>query len=1028
MSNIQNDNNAKSSKKEPKINASTHVQIQLGVKKTVWMPRERIRTRDIVNVDTAFFDKLYFTGEGDMMSYLSRHLSRLSQLPINAHDDLIHFVNELPKAGYEAFVQLLLEIGYNFPTSQARPGKEVKAEWPEYLFDRIEICTNAGALLKLCRCYDWYIGASRRVVTLAHVSKKGLTKSFLRAVGKIAETEPSLAFALSPTTLHENTLVAPDVAKFFTCDPLHAKALNAKSTYYPVIRQDAFKNVEIGTYNDFNQRPTSTEAIRRVKEAMGFLYGAKGEFPWQHPKRADTGVLLAGGFPCAALLSKERFDEILPKTDLDFFVYSPDDDGQREMGEIILRHMEKLGGKLQKVVIGNEGTEGPSSKVLTTACVFQVTGLKREIQVIFPFAFSPLGVLINFDSTFIQVGYQEVRKEGSSPVPTFMATPGYCFFTPHSETLITRYNIRYYRLWKMLARGFIPVSDERGHLLYPARVFFSSRWKLALQGEAKKTPEDTRISAIRMYIVDKKIKRDVLEAKLGVEALAADERAAFLTLPETFFEDKEIFNYLMVAAASSTKSYNESAQSHRVTIWGPRGEEKKMYSCWAGKPAVTWIDTTADEAMMSFDPQGATLSNGFDIYTAGINNTLPVPADGQTDDLYECNVLLRNVEILPPKEQYNLAAPEERPLKVKFVSFPDEQVKYPGNIYEPMGKEPVRTIEGIFLFSDCKTEEEIDAEYIESEKRRLAGWEKFQRKVDLRARLKNERVMRDLKSREDSLIRLKEQLADAERVDDDATAEKLEARIAALKDQLAVATAKEEKRLEIVTEYKEAARAAMNAAITMPKEERDPRRVKMASLETHIDFRDLHRYITTPQEMTCIGVEELPWMMKAFGAGEAEYKAKCGAVIKRTDKMVKVRATITFNPCIIFDVDDLFLPQRTLDTHPKRRYNAVVRLANLTRWIVKAHEHKGVLTSGCSRSMIVEALKRELQDNEMKTNTSHEHIPVTEFLRAIRHVANEAEFEEQANVISCGLPHAVKGMPGEMPVLFCSRLYVTRHE
>jgi len=1022
MRTTQNKPACKNDTATPKINFKTHVQIHFGKVKTVWFPRTHVNNIDgASSITLQDVEKWHLTAPGETIPFLVSFLQRLALVGAGQHN-LIKFVDALPKEGFEACINLMLEIGYRFPADSPTPHFKVVTEWPEYLFDHIPICTEPVALEKLCASYQWYIAASRRVVTLAHVSKKGLTKAFLRAVGRIASTNPALAFALAPTTLHENTLVAPEIAQFFTCDPLLVRRLDVKSSYSPVIEQEACKNIGMAELNDPDDRPSRVEAVERVQSVTAFLRDGDGTFPWLHPERTDTGVLLAGGFPCAALLSKAKYEEILKNTDLDLFIYSTDETGQREMAAIILRHMEKLGGRLQQVVIGAAETEAEATKVLKTACVYQVAGLEREVQIILPFACSPLGVLINFDSTFIQVGYQE-RVVSESPVPSFIATPGYCFFTPRSESLITRYNIRYYRMMKVLTRGFIPVSDERGHLLYPSKIFFSSRWRLGLGGAGKRDAAWIKAATIRSYILRKAIPREEIEKLVGAELMEESEEKAHLALPDSFFTDREVWGAAAAVTEACAASYNAGSRRYTVSIWGPGGKTKDKFSCWLGKPQVTWVDVKSEEALANFDPQGATLSNGFDLYTAGVNNTLPPAEGGETEDLYEMNVLLRNIEILEPKKTYNLAAPEERPLEVKWCAFPDERETYRAEIYKRCGTEPVRTIEGVFLFGDAKTEEQIDADYIEYEKRKLASWEKFNRKLDLKARLINKREALRLQAEEDHLIKLKaarETGTSDEPTEEDERIEKLEARLEKLK-------AKETARLISQKAKKIEVREAAQEMIDAPKEERDPHRVKMASLITHIDFRDLHRYIATPKDMVCIGVEELPFMMRAFGTGEKEYTTKSGAVIKRSDGMVKVRATITFNPCMIFDVDDLFLPQRSLDTHAKRRYNAVVKLANLTRWIVKAHEHHGVLTTASSRKMIMAALQEELKD-AVKKDGQPSNMPVVEFMRAIRHVANEAEFEEQSNKMSCTKPHAAKGMPGEMPALFCSRLYVTRHE
>lgn len=212
---------------------------------------------------------------------------------------------------------------------------------------------------------------------------------------------------------------------------------------------------------------------------------------------------------------------------------------------------------------------------------------------------------------------------------------------------------------------------------------------------------------------------------------------------------------------------------------------------------------------------------------------------------------------------------------------------------------------------------------------------------------------------------------------------------------------------------------------------------KMKSLQNPIGFDDLHRYVAEDSELATISMEEMPMLIKAFAKGGKLYTSiATGQTVRRAQGMVKVTAVIAFSPCMIFDVDDLLLSQRTLDLFPERRYNGVVALKNISRWMIKAHEHKDVLTNSTSRATIIELLREELiaeiNDKQKKArdagNDPNASITVPEFLRAIRMVANAREFEDVASVKACNRAHPEKGLLGEMPILSCTRLYVTKHK
>lgn len=1016
-------------------------------------------------------------------------------------------IDGLCPANFEAIVDLLLTIKFEFP-NKLKPkdaaNNHTELVWPEYLLEKLPICLDAKLLAAHCKAYTWYVAASRRVVTIAHMSSTGLSKDFLRFVNRLTKEDPALAFALSPTTLHDNTLVAPKTARYFTCSPFGVDSADSESgteqftsqgietSYKPVFLNEKSSHVKLGSSNraslDRKKRQALAEA-RLVYELKG-IKDEHGSFPWFHPSRPDTGVILAGGLPCAVTLDEAKWQLISKTTDIDLFIYGDSEDDRKDMTRIVLEHLESLGGKINHFV-----------------SVFKVDNLGREIQVVCPYARSPLGVLINFDSTFIQIGYQNGN---------FIATPGHCFFTPRSETLITRYNVRFHRMLKAIERGFMPVSDARGHLMYPTKTVFSSRWPFALSGSEQLDAEWVDRQARLAYAVSKKVK--------GVD----DE-----TLKKMLIEDKELFD-VVLAECDERAQKSRKNESVTMTVYDAekvltevKREDMVVTSLClkTAKPHIEWIPTTTAEAMETFHPQGATLSNGFDIYTAGVNSTLPIPEDGDTEGIYIGHVLLRNVKVVPSavnakgeKQPCNLAAPKDKPLMVEHQPFADTDSKYPQRYAD---KEPVREIEGIFLFGDIKDPKMLEKDFKTHLERREANAKKLKAFTEKKQQARYERHQKESAKRrelEDQRRAAKGLPSLAEQAELDRKALEARRKLQQAKREAAIATknakeaskkpvktgpvvanpllqavkqksetkGKEElddvqavgpnakissvpgpllcatvapastssvvqkiltvapeivkvaqpvnpappatKTIPIKKEIKKSAAQLLKEAkkakdIEDAEKKKDAKQKKDFSLRSTIDFGDLHRFMAEPAKLVTIGVHELPMLYKAFAKGGKEYTTTDKKqVIKRSDGMVKVRAPVSFSECMVFDVDDLFVATKSVDSHPERRYNAVVHLANLERWIIKAHEHKDVITSSSSRDLIMAALQEELAKEDNKYTSA----PVAEFMRAIKHVANTKAFEEKANQVACYKPHAHPGLPGEMPTLFISRLYVSR--
>lgn len=679
-----------------------------------------------------------------------------------------------------------------------------------------DIPLNIEKLEYKCKNDSTFIKRCRECITRAHVSKNGIPENMMEFIKTVTINNPSLAFALCPTTLHDQSRTNHE--SYFVCDPFNSREYTYPTSYTPCVEDASMAKM------------IDTDSIRSNYKIARYRFfefiSSLGHFPWKHPSLKGTGCVIAGGLVSGCLLSEDKWSEIEEKTDIDFFVYGPTLACRSAMAMILATTLSKVNGfrhfKLFK-------------------CVIQVS-IKNspDIQIISPFAESPLGVLMNFDSTFIQIGYDGEK---------FYCTPGYCFFTPRNESLICRYNFRWHRFYKMMKRGFVPVTDNRGHIMYPKKLLFSNRWKLNIGDEKRKI--------WKVWVVD--------ENNIQIKA--------------SFDLDKP--------------------------------------DIYEGRLSLIKLKE-------NYKPDAQTLSNGFDIYTRGVNNTLPLPEDGDTSDLYKYNVLLRNIRMLPVQEEYNLASSNENPLMVDHVDFVDPEEVYPRRKYTSFkaDNEPVRIIEGIFMFNDMGPTVPVIVNEPDKKERQI---------------LKNQKII------------------------------------------------------------------------------------------DRIEFEDLHTSIQENEKLLTLPVQELGCLIEAF-AKNGFYESSVGR-ISRKDGMVKIRTVVAFNPCMVFGVDDLFLPHSSLDQNHNRLYNGVVHLSNLRRWIIKAHKHMDEVCFSDERDMIVamlrEEAKKELGENDGEPELG---VKVSEFFRALKHVLNNKNFIEIANKESCMRPHATEGLAGEMPVLFCTRLYVTKED
>jgi hypothetical protein len=156
----------------------------------------------------------------------------------------------------------------------------------------------------------------------------------------------------------------------------------------------------------------------------------------QFPNR-DAGYVLGGGL-FSIILNDWLYDRFADKTDVDLFIYGPTTEARRQILEILL-------GWLTINLPSRDYFYFVNRSVITLS---QPT--KRgafALQVINTDCLNPLEVLMNFDTSNIQVGYDLYRG--------LCCTPLFALYYRRREAVLVRYNIRAARLIKTIYRGFV---------------------------------------------------------------------------------------------------------------------------------------------------------------------------------------------------------------------------------------------------------------------------------------------------------------------------------------------------------------------------------------------------------------------------------------------------------------------------------------------------------------------------------------------------------------------------------------------
>lgn len=962
-------------------------------------------------------------------------------------------------------IDTLLNLKFYLPMGDHT---RITPTWQSVLFKRIQIPTNENVLDTNLQIYPWYAAALRSSITILHVSPTGIPLAILEFIHRLNKRGSPLAFALSPTTLHHNNLLHHSLAKIFTAVPLSESLANPcnlvalETTYKNIITEGTI--MRFAAVDSSIAQCTSTIATRRIRQFLKFL----GNLIWTLENNDDSvGLLLGGGSASAACMDEESWLTISKDTDVDLFVYGDLESDRLKITKLILEHLVGLGGVLKQF-----------------GSVFQIEGLEKPVQVICSPARSQLGVLVNFDSSFIQVGYQGSNNQAKD---TWCCTPSFNFFTPRKETLLTRYNVKLDRLLKSIRRGFIPVSDERGHIINPSRLFISSTWLLDITEREPKTKEWIEMKSRVDYVLMRGYTAEELVEMLG-DAYTKNPDKAIMKLkidqPELY---EECLRQTKAAVLDDIERRPLDLTSKYV---GPNSElrnDKKFgehtVPVSASKRPITWVPVTVEEGLEDFTDRGNTLCNGFDIYTEWINSTLPLPNDGKVEDIsYAPSVLLRNMQFVSETTDKINVGTEKEPILVEQGTFMDPNEKYPGNVHyynRTPHADPYRQVEGIFLFGDIKSEKQIvdewtrDREMFDMQQERAS--KKYQNQAKSRdaaiARSKNLKVkslptMESSEPEEEgseqendlpSIPEVPTVKATLSSGDNDNNARSPPTSPQVCKYQkpsvqqvctksvsqpgackIHTPTKKEEHSeeenglppLEAAEPQVSEVVAETTAPVAEKKKQPSGWEKKRIEWLNKLKYEDLHKFIEEAKDIQTIDAWELPMLIKAFAKGKKIYKIANGSEVHRDTGMVKVRAVIQFVPCMIFDVDDLFVHQSTVDQHPRRSYNAVIQLTNFHHWIIGLHKHSitdiGVVGPS-NREKILQLLGESLE-RKLKLGPSGASSSARKMLKMVRQISDSEAFENKIAHELCSRPHAAEGLLGKMPLFSCSRLYISNHE
>jgi hypothetical protein len=573
--------------------------------------------------------------------------------------------------------------------------------------------------------------------------------------------------------------------------------------------------------------------------------------------------------------------------------------------------------------------------------------------------------------------------------------------------------------------------------------------------------------------LDEAIPAEIREDDDARRSLSKEQKMAFQieAMEKLPLDNPKLYEKYLEIERDAVEDKNRG-RYHQVNILDRNDTIVSTFACRGSKPRTEWYEfENAAEAMSKFNPNGATLSNGFDIYTAGVNSTLPTPVDGEINSGYCYTVLLRNVRVLPAQEEYVMTAPKEPDqsvIKHKELGSFSKDYCSKGEFRRcecPSCALVVRRVEGIFFFNtEPETYEEMEAlkeKNKDVDEKKNAETETYLRRRRLardarRARLKKRNeALRELKAEKAKEMKAQQDEESQEELEEDANQhteeESSESGVSAAVEtrheisdvlasiELVPAPVTESigspRSPRLVIPVKEKPKRQNNKVSELEREvaqaewelDKEKNARRCAVLERPVEFTDLHAFVKNLNNIVKIQGHELGAMMHQF-ALKRDYKTEAGETVTRKMKCVKVEMNIKVDGITVFDVDDLLLDASSIDHNPQKYYNVVVTINNYERWVLESHAHTGNEKVGSEKlDRVLEDFNNRVMKVMNGKKSKYGEFKVGDLLETIRVVAAGKGFEKSSLKRCCYKPHAEKGITGEMPSFSASRFYVSRN-
>jgi hypothetical protein len=248
----------------------------------------------------------------------------------------------------------------------------------------------------------------------------------------------------NPASLDENLFISTDYARSDVQTPIH----DFIETYPFVEEVNYLPSMNENMYTISEDKNTMLERLMNLFPLANNLCQDGVLLAGTVPSMACVDELYAGHCSCSGLVSA------------DLFVYGKSPSARYKILEELIKRIEmyRRDYKIEYSVCKNmvrvsfwRVDPSPQGLEYHHTHVPSRNPPNLEVQIIYTEATCKAEVLYNFDSSYIQVGYEKGN---------FYATSEFHYFTPRRESLIMRSSIQLHRLLKIIGKGFLPVLDQ----------------------------------------------------------------------------------------------------------------------------------------------------------------------------------------------------------------------------------------------------------------------------------------------------------------------------------------------------------------------------------------------------------------------------------------------------------------------------------------------------------------------------------------------------------------------------------------